>query len=242
MMRPALTAIVLLLVLHLFAGAGFVGWLAATDRLSRERVERVVEMFSMTLEEEQQARAEAERLAEQEQAEAEQRAYLERVADGPRTLTQRLDAVQRTDELSQHRLERVQRETADLRRQIARAQDLLDQRRAELEADREALAAAIERERLLREDADFQQAVDMYERLRPPQAKRMFQHLIEQGETRQVVDYLAAMQPRQAGRVLQQFQDDAQEIEQGTELIERLRRRGVEPLEALAGDREDNGT
>ena len=242
MMRPALTAIVLLLVLHVLAGAGLVGWLAATDRLSRDRVERVVEMFSMTLDEEEQARAEAERIAEQEQAEAAERAYIERVSDGPRTLTERLDAVQRTDELSQHRLERVQRETADLRRQIERAQDLLDQQRAELEADRQALQEAVERERLLREDADFAQAVDMYERLRPAQAKQMFQQLMQQGEMRQVVDYLAAMQPRQAGRVLQQFQDDEQEIGQATELIERLRRRGVEPLEALAGDREDNGT
>ncbi len=242
MMRPAATAILILLLLHVLAGAGFVGWLAATDRLSRERVQRVIEMFSMTLAEEDEARAEAERIAAQQQAEAQQQAYLESVSQGPRTLTQRLDVVQRTDELSQHRLERVQRETADLRRQIERAQDLLDAQRAQLEADRQAFQEAVERERQMREDADFLQAVDMYERLRPAQAKQMFQQLMQEGETRQVVDYLATMQPRLAGRVLQQFQDDEQEIGQATELIERLRQRGIEPLEALAGDGEDNGT
>ena len=236
MMRAVMIATFLLVLVHLLAGGAFVAWLGATDRLSRERVERVVEMFSMTHEEEQAREAEAEREAAQARAEAEEQAYLERVSQGPRTLGDRLDVAQRADELGQHRMERVQRETADLRRQIERAQDLLAEERAELAADREAFEEAVARERELREDEDFQQAVQMYEQLRAPQTKQMFQQLMADGETDRVVDYLANMQLRQAGRVLQQFQDDEQEIEQATRLVERLRRRGIDPLDALAGE------
>ncbi|MEX0887706.1 MAG: hypothetical protein WD009_14845 [Phycisphaeraceae bacterium] len=242
MIRAAAVAILLLIVVHLLAGGAFLAWLGATDRLTVDRVRRVVDMFTMTIEEEQQALADAQGEQAQREAQAGEQAYLERVSDGPRTLRDRLDVAQRVDELGQHRVERVQRETADLRRQIERAQGLLARERADLAAEREAFAQALEREQRLREDEDFQQAVRMYEQLRPDQTKQMFQSLMDQGQTQQVVDYLAAMQLRLAGRVLQQFQDTPQEIEQATELIERLRRRGVDPLEALAGERGEDDT
>lgn len=226
-MRIIVTTLMLLLVVHLLAALGFVGWLYQSERLDAERVQRVVEIFELTIDQEQRQQAEADRLEEQTRRQAEQLARLEAVSDGPRTLQDQLALARETDEVAQQRLERLQRETNDLRRQIVRAQEQIARERQELEAQRQAFEAALEREQRLREDDDFRQAVQMYEQLRPAQVKQMFQHLMDRGQTQQVVDYLAAMQLRRAGRVVQEFRDDDNEIEQAAELIERLRQRGV---------------
>jgi hypothetical protein len=59
----------------------------------------------------------------------------------------------------------------------------------------------------------------------------MMQQLLAQGETELVVEYLAAMQVRIAAKVLGSFETPA-EIAQATELVERLRVRGIEPMPA----------
>ncbi|MEX2672951.1 MAG: hypothetical protein WD294_12675 [Phycisphaeraceae bacterium] len=235
MIRAVLMSVLLLIVLHLLAGAGFVGWLYHTDRLDGARVDRVVAMFELTIEQQQQQQAEAERLERETRRQAEQLARLEAVADGPRTLQDRLTTERESDEVAQQRLERLQRETDDLRRQIARAQTQIARERETLEAKQAAFDEAVERQRALREDEDFQQTVQMYEQLRPRQAKQMFQELIAQGETEQVVDYLAAMQLRRASRVVQEFKEGA-DIVQAAELLESLRERGVNLTAGGAGE------
>ncbi|MEX0655196.1 MAG: hypothetical protein WD534_13170 [Phycisphaeraceae bacterium] len=229
MIRAIGLSILLLLVVHLLAAVGFVGWLYQSDRLDRDRVQRVVALFELTITEEQRQQAEADRLAQETRRQAEQIARMEAVADGPRTLQDRLAMERQSDEVAQQRLERLQRETEDLRRQITRAQTQIAREREELQAQRETFEAALEREQEQREDEDFQQTVQMYEQLRPRQVKQMFQQLMADGETDQVVDYLAAMQLRQAGRVVQEFKEE-DEIPAATELLEQLRRRGVNLL------------
>ncbi|MFA9478650.1 hypothetical protein ACERK3_10115 [Phycisphaerales bacterium AB-hyl4] len=235
MIRAILMSALLLIVLHLFAGAGFVGWLYHTDRLNRDRLERVVEMFELTIDEEQAQLADADRLARETRRQAEQIARLEAVADGPRTLQDRLATERESDEVSQQRLERLQRETDDLRRQIARAQTQITRDREELDAKRAAFEEAVERQRRLQEDDDFQQTVQMYEQLRPGQAKQMFQELMNQGKTDQVVEYLAAMQLRRASRVVSEFKE-GDEVVMAAELLESLRERGVNLTSGRGGE------
>lgn len=237
MMRVVGMAFLVLLALHFGALLALVGWLAATDRFNEDRVREVVELFTPTI-------AEAEALQEQRQAErqaerdqAERAARLEAVADGPRTLQDQLAARQRGDAVARHRLERLQRETDDLRQQIDRAKQMLSEQKQQLNEERQAFESFVRKHNQTREDEDFRQTVQMYEQLRPAQAKQMFQELLDDGEIDRVVDYLAAMQLRRSSRVIEQFQTP-EEIRQATELLERLRERGVYPL---AENRPGNG-
>ena len=234
-MKAIVVGILIVLALHVVAAAGFVGWLHTSGRLNEQRVKQVVDIFRITIEEQAQKEAEAAALAEQTHKVAEHAARLEAVADGPRTMQDRLASELQADELAMHRFERMQRETEDLRSQIERAKTLISKQKAELQAQRADFEAFVKKQTDLQRDEDFQQAVQMYEQLRPKQVKEMFQQLLAQGQTEDVVQYLAAMQLRKAGKVLTEFKE-GEEIAQATKLVELLKERGVYPLaDAIVG-------
>lgn len=228
-MKAFTLAILIVAFLHVLATFGFAGWLYGTGRLNRERVMAVVETFKPTLEEEARQKEEATRLEAEAKAVAENAARLEATAEGPLTLTDRLAADEQKDEVAVQRLERLQRETTDLRRQIDRAKELLAKQKGELDDEREAFDDFVASTTTRLQDSDFQQAVGMYEGLKPRQSKQMFQDLIAKGETEKVVNYLASMQGRKAAAVLKEFKSPP-EIEQATMLIQKLSERGVYPV------------
>ncbi|MFP4145475.1 MAG: hypothetical protein ACOCTI_04635 [Phycisphaeraceae bacterium] len=233
-MRAVVSALVLLILLHVFVAVGFVGWLGASGRLSRERVDEVVDTFRLTVDEQQDEDQEAAEQAEQELELADEAARLEAASDGPRTMSDRLATRQQGDALARHRLEFLQQTTQNIQQQIERAREVLARQKADFEAEREAFRKQMERELEQRRDEDFQEAVRMVEQLPAEQAKGMFQQLMAEGDTEQVVDYLAAMQVRKAGAVLEEF-EGPQEVGQVTDLIERLRERNAYPP-ALSGE------
>lgn len=243
MFRAIAMALLVLLALHFLGIVGLVGWLGATGRLSEDRAREVLELFELTVAEQEQREREREQEEEAAREDAERAARLEAVADGPQTLRDRLARQQQAEEIAMHRVERLQRETGDLRHQIERAKQIISDQKAQLDAEREAFEAAVREHNEQREDEDFQQTVRMYEQLRPNQVKQMFQELIEDGEVGRVVDYLAEMQLRRAGRVIEQF-ETPEEIRQATDLLERLRERGVYPLanNAIDDGQEDERT
>lgn len=222
-------AALFLLLIHLLAAAGFVGWLAATHRIDRERLAQVVEVFELTIDQERAREQKAAQVTAAAQAVARKAARLRAVADGPQTFQDRLALEEQADELAIHRLERLQRETSDLHRQIERAKEFLTQQKAQLDEQRAAFKAFVEATTTRMQDEDFQQAVAMYEQLRPKQAKQMFQTLMDRGKTDEVVNYLAAMQLRKAAGVLKEFETPP-EIQQATMLIQKLKGRGVYPI------------
>lgn len=229
-MKSLLWSITFLVLIHLLAAAIFAGWLWQSGRVNTERLSAAVDIFRLTIAEEQAQEEEAARLEAEAREMAERAARLEAVADGPRTLQDRLAIEERADELAIHRLDRLQRETTDLKRQIARAKELIAEQKAELDAERKAFDEFVAATTQRMQDDDFQMAVAMYEQLKPRQAKQMFQQLIAEGRTDEVVDYLAAMQLRKAAGVLKEFKTPP-EIEQATMLIQRLSERGVYPVE-----------
>lgn len=228
-MKSLWTALSLLLLLHAMALVGFVGWLKVSGRLDRQRLVRTREIYTLTLAQEKQQAEQATQLASETKAKALEAARLESIAaNGAVSLAERLKADQQADDMAMQRVERLQRDIADLRRQLVLAKDLLAKQKAELEAQRQEFEAAAKRERDLHDQADFQQAVQTYEQLKPRQVKEMFQTLIKEGKTRDVIDYLAAMQLRKAAAVLKEFKTP-EEIPQATDLVQRLRERGVDP-------------
>jgi alanyl-tRNA synthetase len=228
-MRTLRTAVLILLVLHLVGAIGFVGWLGATDRLNRQRVVRTAEVFKLTVAEEQRQGEQAKKLEAQTRAQAQEAARLESIGSAKPAAADRLaDEGQRND-VALQRLERMQREKEDLVRQLQAAKDLIARQQADLTAAREAFEQAKAAEVKQRQDRDFQQAVEMYEQLPAKQAKGMLQDLLKAKKGKEVVDYLAAMQLRKAATVLKEFKTP-EEIAQATELVERLRERGVDLL------------
>ncbi len=217
---------ILLLINALLLGVG-VGWLSNSGRLNQERIDRIRDMLTLTIEQEEKQAQLALELEEQTRQQAMDIARLESVSDGPVTLADRLQTELQGDELAAQRVERMKRDIADLRRQLRLSQELLAKKHQEMQSQQQVFDDAVQRQTKLQEDKDFQQTVRMYEQLKAKQTKQMFQELVGQGKARQVVDYLAAMQLRKAAAVLKEFKSP-DEVAQATDLLQRLRERGIE--------------
>lgn len=227
MIRVLGSVIVILLVLHLFAAGLFVGWLGWSGRLNADRIDRVIALFEPTIDQEQKLEAEA---AEQEAKAVEvakQAARLSAVASGPRTLQQRLAEQQVRDEIAEARLDRIKRETEDLRRRLESDKLLITRLKSELDAERAAFAANVEAQAAKAIDEDFLKTVEMFEQLKAKQAKTMVQNMILRGETDEAIDLLTAMNLRKAGAILREFKAEP-ELAQAAVLLERLRDRGID--------------
>ena len=227
-MRSLAAAFVILLCIHLLAGIGFIGWLGATDRVNGHRVQQVVDIFQPTVAEQAQRQAEAE-AAEAEAAEVRDKLLrLEEVAAGPRTLEDRLAENFAADEFDLHRLERLQAETDAIRRRLDQDKQLIEKQLAELEAERAVFDEMFAKRSEEMQDEDFRRAVKTLEQLPPRQARGVVDQYIAAGQLDDAVDYLAAMQLRKSAAILKNYKTDA-EIAQATDLIEKLRTRGVDP-------------
>jgi len=227
-MKSILIALGVLIVINLLAVGAGVGWLAATDRLSQQRVRSAISIFEPTLAQEAALAAEAQALAEQA-AEAQAHAIrLAEVAEGPMTLEERLADSRKFDQVTTQRIERLKREREDILRQIAAAKALVETQREAIAAREVAFEEKVASYAQQREDEDFKQAVRMLEQLKPRQAKEMFQDLLAMGDMETAVAYLSTMNQRKAGAVLREFKEE-QEIAQARLLIEALRDQGVFP-------------
>ena len=226
-MKSIWTAVAVVLMVNFLAMAGGAVWLYGSGRLNEDRVTRLTAIFTPTIAEEEKAKQDEEEKKKKEEAEAREIARLQRVADGPNELTAKIAEDQEKDEIALQRYERLKRDISDLKRTNELAQRLLADERTKLEAERKAFQAILDAEKKKRSDEDFKQAVKMYEQLKAKQAKEMFVQLLATNQTDQVLDYLAAMQLRKAAAVLKEFKTPA-EVAQATDIVQRLRQRGVE--------------
>ena len=169
-MRMIFTAVSLIVMLHVLAAAGFVAWLEYSGRLNRERIDAAVELFEPTI-------AEAEKQKQQAEEAGGRRGRRGGDADGvgrrrPRTLQQRLAEQREADELAEQRYQRLLQEKQVLKDQLARMRRRITEMRESLAEEREAFEQMVERQKELREDEDFQQAVELLERSSPSRPSR----------------------------------------------------------------------
>ena len=228
MLRALWTAISILLLLNVVLLLGFVLWLRTSGRLNGERIDQIREMLAVTVEQEKAQQEEAKALEEQAQEKAMELARLESVSDGPISLADRLTIQQERDEVALLRLDRLHKDIEGLQAQLELTKRQLSKQQEELGTKQKAFDEAVQQQVELETDENFQQTVSMYEKLKPKQAKQMFQDLLSQDRSGQVVEYLAAMQLRKAAAVLKEFKTP-REISQATDLLQRLRERGIEP-------------
>jgi len=234
-MKTAARVIGLLCVLHVLALLGGVGWLAATERLSMDRVKEAVALFEPTTSE-AEAQEEEEK-AEQMREDAERHADRAERAAGeaqpaPRSAAAELVDRQQNSELTLRRIERARAEIERLRGQLEAGQRKLEKQREALNEKQKAIEQRLKEIEQKKNSAGFKRAVRLYESLPEDQVKDMFMSMIDEGKTEQVVAYLEAMQARTAGKVLEEFQTP-EELTQAVELTERLRQRGMDLTDEL---------
>lgn len=228
-MKTLWNAVCIVLFINVLALSGLAFWLKQTQRLSGDRVRQTIEIFKPTAEQEKVAKEQAAKDAEEAGKKAADHAHMESVGSGEKSMSDRLREQEDRDTIEMQRLERKKRETADLQNQLEIYKTEFAKQKLELDAKRKEFEEFRAREEKLKADADFQQAVQMYEKLPAKQAKQMFLTLLSEGKQPQVIDYLAAMQQRKASGVLKEFKSP-EEIKVATELVQRLRERGVDPM------------
>ena len=222
MLKALFLAISTLAIAHFIALIGFAAWLHQGDRLNMARINEIREIFSQTITAEQAQIAKQARAASDAQ-EAAEAAALE--ANPPVPAANKMSLIGDLDDLNLVTVERLRKESEDLRNTIARE-------REEIEAARTALAEEKAEFLRLREQikadegsAQFKKALQRYEGLKPDAARAVFQTLIDQGQTDQVVSYLNMMQPRTSSKIIAKFPPEV-----AADLLERIRRRGVETV------------
>lgn len=230
-MKALIQSITTLAVLHMLALIGLVGWLYADGRIDDQRVRDVIDRFSVTIEQEEKASAAEEAKVAEVTRQALEAERISAVAAGTRTMEDRVRAEKEADEIADMREHRMQREIEDLRRLLTNAENIISAKTAELDDARSQFTKELEDAQGLKSDQDFQLAVTWLESVKAKSAKQMMQNLMGEGKLDQAVSYLAAMDPRKASSVLDQFKTD-EELEQATVIIEQLRQRGVDFVNA----------
>lgn len=238
-MRRLWTITAIFFFVHALLAGVFCAWLYGTGRVNRERLVRLVDLFAPTVEEEHQEAKKAAELVEEADRHAVTLARLQAVEAGPTSLTERMESDRQVQERSRAQLQRYREDVAVFRSQITGARQRIVDERAAFEAEREAFRQQIDAVQMRQHDEDFALAVQMYERVKPSQAKQMLQELLNKGQTDDVVNYLAAMNLRKAALVLKQFRSE-EEIAQASLLLEKLRVRGVDPVGSADGDAESS--
>ncbi|MDX2114378.1 MAG: hypothetical protein SFZ24_01985 [Planctomycetota bacterium] len=221
-MRSIWIIISTLAIANLLGIAGFLGWLQTSGRLNRDRVERIRTILAPTVAteqaEEQRRQAEAETARQAAEAAA-------KVGVKPLTAEQRLEDAAGQEEVDAQRSRRVQRETTDLINTLMREREQLDRERAKFDADVAAFKEM--RARIAEQEGSeqFQKTVQLYQSVKPADAKNMMASLIQTGKKDQVVSYLNALAPRNASKILAEFQVDDPAL--AADLLERLRLLGT---------------
>lgn len=223
MLRSLWTILTTVALVNLLALGGFAGWLVASHRLDRDRLERIRAMLAETIEEEQA------RLAEEEQ---QQQAALKAAQEeqerrkSPVAAVGRLQLAAEVSELVQEDLQRARKEQEALKRALAIERAALERDRAQFLAERNAFETMRKQIEAAERDEQFKKTIRLYESIKPAQAKDMLLALLNQGQTVQVVAYLNAMSSRAAAKIIKQFKDDPA---LAADLLERLRSFGLDP-------------
>ena len=228
-MKTAWNVFSILLLINVLVLICLVAKLYADGRINQERVGATVEIFRTTIEEEQRE------LERQEQAqtlaleEEKFQTWLQQVKSGAVTVEDKIKAdLQARESMEQFvvRLRSDRNALLDVMKNYKGRVELLQDR---LKEQQQQFEQQVQERARQQQSEGFQQAVQLYERTKPQQVKKMFMDLIGRSTSGrgQVVAYLAAMQPRKAAGVIREFKSD-REITVATQLIEQLRTRGID--------------
>lgn len=233
-MKRGWTIISILAVANLLAFAGFVGWLKMTDRLSRDRLIHLRELFGPTLAQEAKARADqaAEQAEQIKKAENQDRSQRP-----PITAADRLELSAQGEDVRRQQLASLEKQVELLRASLARDSEQVTKERERLTLDQAAFEAM--RKRVLEQEgsAQFKKTLSTLQDLKPDQAKKALKEMIAMKPAPTggasniatgmdlVVSYLNSMDGRSRGKIVNEFIQDDPKL--AADLLERLRTRGI---------------
>ena len=228
-MRSVFLAIVGLVVINALVLAGFVGWLGMSGRLDRERYEKVVEIFKLTIDAEKQQEQERLAAVEQEAAKKKEAMRLQAAAQGASSFDQKLVDDESANELILEQYARLKRDISDIQRRIASDKQFLRKQKEELDAARADFEKYKQQFASRNEDEDFTKTVQMLSQLSPKQGKQVLISMMREGRLPEAVEYLVAMSSRKSGSIMREFKLPS-EIEQAKLLLDQMRIRGAGPM------------
>ncbi|HZW09560.1 MAG TPA: hypothetical protein VFF69_06635, partial [Phycisphaerales bacterium] len=223
-----------LAIANLLGILGAAGWLVATERVDRERVEAIRKILHEPAPIER-ARLESEAAAAAEQQE-EQPEPLPPTPPVPSE--QIIDLRQDLERADEFLAQRMQRESQDLARTMALERERLEREQAEFERERAEFERMREQIAATEGDAQFKAALSVLKQVKPAEAKAILQEIIDgvagalgapeqpgaSGMDRAVA-YLDALGSMERGEVMAQFVKDSPAM--AAELLERLRTFGL---------------
>lgn len=244
-MKRVWNVLAFLAVVNLLAIAGFVGWLAASDRLNIERLRTLRETLKPTIAEQT---AEESRLSAETTKKTKETAEAIRRSGTPVSSEQKIDQHNQAQDLLDQQLLRLKEEARQLKEQIQSRREELEKQTAALEAARKDFDQKQSEWKQASDDEQFQQAVGALQAQKPADATKILMAILDepapaqssdlnQHRTKQrnkVIRYLASMADRSRSKILGEFIKIDEKL--AAELLEALRNRGVEaPATASAG-------
>jgi hypothetical protein len=220
-------------IVNLIAILVVVAWLWQSQRIDRDRVEKVRALLSISIPDElaaadEQAKKDAEGKAAEEAA--------ARLRNPPVTSAAQVTALNQLEREVAQGLRRLQDEKRQLSAALDTRERAIKQREDEFASERLAWEQSIKDQRAAQTDQQFAKAVKLIESLPAKQGKEKLVTMVNQGGTDQAVMYLNAMSPRAAGKILKEFKS-AEETRLATDLLERLRKLGrMVPPDEVAPD------
>lgn len=254
-MKRVWNILAFLAITNLLAVGGFVGWLAATDRLSVDRLRNLRESWKMTVAEEKEAEAKA-----TAESEAAKKAATEasRRAGAPESSGQKIEDHRQAQDLLDQQMVRMKEEARQLKEQLQTKQQELDRQQASLDAARREFEQKQAEWKDLAQNEQFQQAVGVLEAQKPADAAKLLTAILDgsappldatpiaaaptpvptapQPQSRNkreiVIRYLASVSDRTRAKIIAEFVKTDQRL--AAELLEDLRKRGGESTAAAS--------
>ncbi len=216
-------AVSIVAIANLLALLGFVGFLVATDRIDRARLNRIRTILAVTIAQEQAAAAAEQEAAAQEAARAKREAETDVANAGVEAREAQFRSIAQTqDEI----LRRARRDVQAIEQLIALRLAEVERREAELTAREAEVAKAIERDAALARDEQFRKTVTLLSGLKAEDLKAKVDVYLADGLHDFVVDLLVALPSRSASKLLSLYADET-ENRLAAELLLRLRERGT---------------
>ncbi len=210
-------------IANLLALLGFVAYLGASDRLSRERLDRIRDILAVTVAQEQE-KAKAEQEAAEQAARDAQRAAETDIANAG--AENRNEQFRTIEQAQQEILLRARRDLEAIEQIIALRLAEVERREAELVAREAAVESAIERDAALARDQQFRKTVALLSGLKPDDLKAKLDVYLADGLYDFVIDVLVALPPRSASKLLALYSEET-ENRLAAELLLRLKDRGT---------------
>jgi chemotaxis protein histidine kinase CheA len=209
-------------IANLLAIAGFVGWLAASNRLNMDRLRQVRAVLAPTIAEEEIAKAAEAEAEKKAAAEAAERA---KMAIPPESAAERIEQNRTDRDLREDQAARQRKELDDLRRRLLADRSKLDEDRSAFETEVKAFREQRAAEEKVRSSEQFKQALATLEAQKAKDAQQVLKALLDKQQESQAVEYLAAMGERPRGKILAEFIKEDATL--AARLLERLRARGL---------------